>query len=56
MIKSPIGTTWGFTGPKLLVSVLRTHKHLTPVLAKEKPMVTLNTVKVKTTHRGQLGP
>lgn len=56
MIKSPIRTTWGFTGPKLSVSALQKHKLLSPMLAQEKPMVTLNTLKVKIARRGQLCP
>lgn len=51
VIKSPTRSAWA----KILSLCPANHKHLSPLLSKEKSVVTLNTVNVKTTHRGQRG-
>lgn len=51
VIKSPTRSAWA----KILSLCPENHKHLSPLLSKEKSVVTVNTVNVKTTHRGQGG-
>lgn len=51
VIKSPTRSAWA----KILSLCPENHKHLSPLLSKEKSVVTVNTVNVKNTHRGHGG-